>query len=92
MSLKFLTKNAAVYEALRKDIVEGRLKPGQKIVMSDVAKTFGLSDIPVREAIRRLESDGYVHFTPHVGAIVSELDEKKITSILPALVRLIYIY
>ena len=78
MSLKFLTKNVAVYEALRKDIVEGRLKPGQKIIMSDVSKEFGLSDIPVREAIRRLESEGYVHFTPHVGAIVSELDGDKI--------------
>ena len=78
MSLKFLTKNVAVYEALRKDIIEGRLRPGQKIIMSEVAKEFGLSDIPVREAIRRLESDGYVHFTPHVGAIVSELDAEKI--------------
>lgn len=78
MSLKFLTKNVAVYEALRKDIIDGRLKPGQKIIMSDVAKEFGLSDIPVREAIRRLESEGYVHFTPHVGAIVSELDGEKI--------------
>lgn len=78
MSLKFITKNVAVYEALRKDIIEGRLKPGQKIIMSDVAKEFGLSDIPVREAIRRLESEGYVHFTPHVGAIVTELDGDKI--------------
>jgi DNA-binding GntR family transcriptional regulator len=78
MSLKFLTKNVAVYEALRKDIIESRLKPGQKIIMSDVAKEFGLSDIPVREAIRRLESEGYVHCTPHVGAIVSELDGNKI--------------
>ena len=78
MSLKFITKNVAVYEALRKDIIEGRLQPGQKIIMSEVAKEFGLSDIPVREAIRRLESEGYVHFTPHVGAIVSELDGDKI--------------
>jgi len=78
MSLKFLTKNVAVYEALRKDILEGRMKPGQKIIMSEVAKDFGLSDIPVREAIRRLESDGYVHFTPHIGAVVTELDADKI--------------
>ena len=78
MSLKFLTKNVAVYEALRKDIIEGRMKPGQKIIMSEVAKDLGLSDIPVREAIRRLESEGYVHFTPHIGAIVTELDENKI--------------
>ena len=78
MSLKFITKNVAVYETLRKDIIEARLKPGQKIVMREVAKELGLSDIPVREAIRRLESEGYVHFTPHIGAIVSELDREKI--------------
>ena len=78
MSLKFITKNVAVYEALRKDIIEGRMKPGQKIIMSEVAKNLGLSDIPVREAIRKLESEGYVHFTPHIGAIVSELDADKI--------------
>ena len=78
MSLKFITKNVAVYEALRKDIIEGRMKPGQKIIMSEVAKNLGLSDIPVREAIRRLESEGYVHFTPNIGAIVSELDADKI--------------
>ena len=78
MSLKFITKNVAVYEALRKDIIEGRLQPGQKIIMSEVAKEFGLSDIPVREALRRLESEGYAHFTPHVGAIVSERDGDKI--------------
>jgi DNA-binding GntR family transcriptional regulator len=81
MSLKFITKNVAVYEALRKDIIEGRMKPGQKIIMSEVAKDLGLSDIPVREAIRRLESEGYVHFTPHIGAVVSELDADKIVEL-----------
>ncbi len=48
MSLKYQTKNQAVYEALRKGIVEGKLKPRQKIVIREVAKEFGLSDIPVR--------------------------------------------
>lgn len=77
MSLKYQTKNQAVYEALRRGIVEGKLKPRQKIVIREVAKEFGLSDIPVREAIRRLESDGYINFTPHIGAVVSEIDEQK---------------
>ena len=79
--LDFKTKNIAVYEALRKDILGGKLKPGQKIIMSDVAKKFKLSEIPVREAIRRLESDGFVKFTPHIGAVVSGLDEKEFIEI-----------
>ena len=71
------TKNVAVYRKLRQAILKGKLKPGQKIVMADLAKTFGLSETPVREAIRRLESDGYVQFTPHTGAIVTKIDEDR---------------
>lgn len=81
MTVAFKTKNVAVYEVLRQDIVDGKLKSGQKIIMSDVAKRFGLSDIPVREAIRRLESDGFVQFTPHIGAVVSKMDEKEVVEI-----------
>jgi len=75
MPLQFQTKNQAVYEVLRKGIIGGKFKPGQKIIMREVAKELGLSDIPVREAIRRLESDGLVTFTPHLGAVVSKIDE-----------------
>jgi DNA-binding GntR family transcriptional regulator len=81
VEVAFKTKNVAVYEVLRRDIVDGKLKSGQKIIMSDVAKRFGLSEIPVREAIRRLESDGFVQFTPHIGAIVSQMDEKEVVEI-----------
>jgi DNA-binding GntR family transcriptional regulator len=75
------TKNVAVYRKLRQAILKGKLKPGQKIVMADLAKTFGLSETPVREAIRRLESDGYVQFTPHTGAIVTKIDEDQLAEI-----------
>ena len=81
MALAFRTKNIAVYEELRQDIIDGKLKPGQKIIMSEIAKKYGLSEIPVREAVRRLESDGFVNFTPHVGAVVTEIDEKEFIEI-----------
>jgi DNA-binding GntR family transcriptional regulator len=75
------TKNVAVYRKLRQAILKGKLKPGQKIVMADLAKMFGLSETPVREAIRRLESDGYVQFTPHTGAIVTKIDEGELVEV-----------
>ena len=75
------TKNVAVYRKLRQNILKGKLKPGQKIVMADLAKGFGLSETPVREAIRRLESDGYVQFTPHMGAVVTGIDESQLVEI-----------
>jgi DNA-binding GntR family transcriptional regulator len=57
------------------------LKPGQKVVMAELAKAFGLSETPVREAIRRLESEGYIDFTPHMGAIVTKIDEGELVEI-----------
>ena len=75
------TKNVAVYNKLRQDIIKGKLKPGQKVVMAELAKGFGLSDTPVREAIRKLESEGYIDFTPHMGAIVTKIDEGELVEI-----------
>ena len=81
MAIASKTKNVAVYNKLRQDIIKGKLKPGQKVVMADLAKAFGLSETPVREAIRRLESEGYVDFTPHTGAIVTKIDEGELVEI-----------
>lgn len=81
MPIATKTKNVAVYRKLRQAIIKGKVKPGQKLVMADLAKTFGLSETPVREAIRRLESDGYVHFTPHAGAIVTQIDEDELVEV-----------
>ena len=75
------TKNVAVYNKLRQSIIKGKLKPGQKVVMAELAKAFGLSETPVREAIRRLESEGYIDFTPHMGAIVTKIDEGELVEI-----------
>ena len=81
MNLAFKTKTDVVREKLRQDIIDRKLRPGQRIVISEVAKDFGLSEIPVREAIRRLESEGLVEFTPHVGAVVSTIDENEFLEI-----------
>jgi DNA-binding GntR family transcriptional regulator len=81
MAIASKTKNVAVYNKLRQGIIKGKLKPGQKLVMADLAKAFGLSETPVREAIRRLESEGYVDFTPHTGAIVTKIDESELVEI-----------
>lgn len=75
------TKNLVVYEKLRQDIIQGRLRPGQKLVMASLAKEFGVSETPIREAIRRLESDGYVSFTPHSGAMVTRINDQELSEI-----------
>ncbi len=74
MQPSFKTKNQFVYEHLREGILSGRLPPGTRIVVGEVAAALGVSDIPVRESLQRLESEGLVTLTPHVGARVTPID------------------
>jgi DNA-binding GntR family transcriptional regulator len=53
-----------VEERLRVDIIRGRIAPGERIYPNEVARRLGVSHIPVREAIRRLETQGLVMTTP----------------------------
>lgn len=67
--------------ALRDAIREGRLAPGQRLVVADVTKMFKVSAGPVREAIRRLTGEGLVDITPHRGATVRQFSAEEVREI-----------
>ena len=60
-------------ESLRRLIVAGALRPGQRVNQEDVAEQVGLSVAPVREALRVLEQEGQVTYLPRRGYFVTEL-------------------
>lgn len=68
-----MTKVELVYRSLREEILVGTLQPGQRLLFADLAKRFGVSAIPVREAVRQLESDDLVEFRPHTRVEVKAL-------------------
>jgi DNA-binding GntR family transcriptional regulator len=59
-----------VYEYLHDQIVSGNIPPGQRIVEEKIALETGISRSPIREAIRRLNSDGLVSVSPRGGVRV----------------------
>ena len=65
------TKQELVYGEVRERILGGTYVPGFRIVIDALAEEFGVSALPVREAIRRLEAEGLVVFRPNVGAQVA---------------------
>jgi DNA-binding GntR family transcriptional regulator len=67
-----VTKYEHAYTVLREKIVRGILPPNQAIQPQLVSAELGMSIIPVREALRRLEQEGLVVIKPHVGATVRE--------------------
>jgi len=87
-TLKLYTKTEAAYEWLREKIVSGALRQGEKIIIREVSNQFGISVIPIREAIRKLESEGLVENIPHVGARVCNFNLKQLTEIFTIRVEL----
>ncbi|GFZ77169.1 GntR family transcriptional regulator [Nesterenkonia alkaliphila] len=69
------SKSQQTYDWLRERILTREFNPGYRLVLSTIAAEMGVSTVPVREAIRRLEAEGLVEFERNVGARVAMVDE-----------------
>ncbi|HEV8649825.1 MAG TPA: GntR family transcriptional regulator [Actinomycetes bacterium] len=72
------SKADEVAAALRELIVRGDIAPGAPLRQRHLAERFGVSPTPVREALRRLESEGLVHNDVNRGSTVAKLDPKTV--------------
>jgi len=70
-----------VFESLREAIIQGRLKPGERLMEMQLADEMGVSRTPVREAIRKLELEGFVVMIPRKGAFVAGISVKDIVDV-----------
>lgn len=62
-----------IREQLRRRIIDGTLPPGAKLVERELAAQLGVSRVPIREAVRMLESEGFVQVVPRRGVVVKQL-------------------
>jgi len=80
--MRYVTKNELVYHLIKEKILDGEYKLGSQLVIRDLAEEFNVSETPIREAIKRLEVEGLVEITPHVGITVSIPSLEEIREIL----------
>jgi DNA-binding GntR family transcriptional regulator len=73
--------SSSVYDRLRDDIIHGRVKPNERLKVSEVARRMGTSTNPVREALQQLRGEGFVIMTPNRGARVRPIDEEFVRDI-----------
>lgn len=71
----------SLYEIIRDDIISGRLKPNERLVVADLAERLGTSTNPVREALQLLRGEGFVVFSPNRGARVRPIDQDFVRNI-----------
>ena len=79
------SKSQRAYETVRNGIQDGRFEPGQRLVLEAIGNELGISVVPVREAIRRLEAEGLVTFERNVGARVARIDPQEFFVTIEAL-------
>lgn len=72
----------SVCTAIRDDIVTGVFERGSRLTEEHLARRYGVSRVPVREALRTLESEGFVTTRRHVGACVAEPTEQEAADLL----------
>ena len=74
-------RSQLVARRLRDAIVGGRYSPGERLRQEQIASEMGISRVPVREALRQLETEGLVTLAPHAGATVAQLDPNDLDEI-----------
>jgi DNA-binding GntR family transcriptional regulator len=72
-----------IRDHLMRDILEGRLAPGERIIETRVAQQFDVSQAPVREALRDLEMFGFIASSPFRGAVVREMSPEDLVQVYP---------
>ena len=79
---EYLPLRDVVFNTLRKAILKGELKPGERLMEIALAERLGVSRTPVREAMRKLELEGLVVKIPRRGAQVANITEKDLNDVL----------
>jgi DNA-binding GntR family transcriptional regulator len=80
-ALKHRTLSAAIVDQLRQAILDGTYPAGAQLRQDALGEAYGVSRIPVREALFQLEAEGLVRIVPQKGAIVSELSLDEINDV-----------
>jgi DNA-binding GntR family transcriptional regulator len=79
------TKQEFAYQTLRDAIMRCELRPGERLVIDDLARRLQVSTIPVREAIQMLQSEGLVVTVPHTGATVAPVSPESVQDVFAVL-------
>jgi DNA-binding GntR family transcriptional regulator len=75
------TLHLKVCNVLRTAILQGYFEPGERLIQEDLANSLGVSRMPIREALRKLENEGLINLVPHKGAIVNSFSVEDVEEI-----------
>ncbi|MDE3075480.1 MAG: GntR family transcriptional regulator [Chloroflexota bacterium] len=72
-----LSKQEQAYRLIRGRIESSAFRPGQRLVIDSLSRDLQISSVPIREAIRKLEAEGWVHYQRNAGPIVANVTREQ---------------
>ncbi len=76
-----LSSGARAYDKILESLRSGAYQPGDRLREEEVCQALGISRTPVREALRKLESDGIIEHQPRIGAIIRGLSHTEVVEL-----------
>jgi DNA-binding GntR family transcriptional regulator len=83
--ISYVSLSDQILTVIENEILSGSIKPGERIVEMELAKKIGVSKSPVREALKKLESEGIVQLSPRRGYHVRRIDRKSVEDLFDVL-------
>jgi DNA-binding GntR family transcriptional regulator len=77
-----VVKSNPILSALRAEIIGGTLAPGTRLKEEAIASRFGVSRVPIREALLQLESEGFISTEKYKGATVSARSQRHVVELM----------
>ena len=68
----FMTKSDVARQAIQELILSGQARAGERITSREISEALGMSETPIREAMRSLSAEGWLDFHPHQGVVVDQ--------------------
>ncbi len=79
--MNYTTISEIAFNEIRQAILSGKFRPGERINQKQLTEELGISIIPLREAFKQLQAEGFISIIPHRGAYVNELSLQEIEDV-----------
>jgi DNA-binding GntR family transcriptional regulator len=77
----FLTKADVARQHIQEMVVSGTVRAGDRLTTREVSEALGMSETPIREAMRSLAAEGWLDFNPHLGVVVASIKREQLEEV-----------